>query len=82
MNHLHQNGVEVEMLWLKLRLIMNKIYDIHQIRKLRLPGTQAPSQKLIIKRRDEEFCDSANLIAEVMGVKCFYGKKIKRTNQL
>lgn len=60
----------------------HKIYDIHQIRKLLLPGTQTPSQKLISKRRDEKSCDSANLIAEVMGAKCFYGKKIKRTNQL
>ena len=60
----------------------HKIYDIHQIRKSLLLGTQTPSQKLIIKRRDEESCDSANLIAEVMGEKFFYGKKIKKTNQL
>ena len=76
------------MLWLKLRLIMkeykehknygsetHKIYDINQIINRFRIGVKTPSQKLIIKRRDEESCDSANLIAEVMGAKCFYGKK-------
>jgi|DEB0MinimDraft_10_1074344.scaffolds.fasta_scaffold54853_3 hypothetical protein len=53
----------------------HKIYDINQIINHFRIGVKTPSQKIIVKRRDEKSCDSANLIAEVMGAKCFYGGK-------